>query len=130
MKKAQIIYRKVMTLRGTDLSLEWNNIGNLLRWSFDSPPPHQYTFKNIIKFRGYLREYIRDINSSQRIPIITGLITKKVSIVTHLSALNTSVRFISMQMMCGYLAPDIVKIMLNEMGHSIVLLSEKQCKKD
>jgi len=122
--------RKVKTLRGSDLCLEWNNVASILRWRTVELPPYQYTLKNLILFRGYLREFCRDtykaIDCEDLVP---RLVTKRVNIVTHAHALNTSIRFISKNSTYGYLTTETVKIMLNRIADSIIVLSESTLQK-
>jgi|TARA_Y100000034_G_scaffold103667_1_gene129483 hypothetical protein len=125
--------RQVRTAAGI-IVLQWNGNSSLLRW-FAQSDYHVIALKNLIKFRGYLREYYRDtqrmIRTTKRKAITTNknLFGTTLNIITHVDDLNSRIRFISRHGNTvaphGYLTFKVVKKILSSLGRSIITLSEE-----
>lgn len=134
MARQMEMVRQVKTAEGL-IVLQWNKNSSLIRW-FAQSFIHTIELKNLIKFRGYLREYCRDIQYAIRTigmkPLVASdaqLFGTRLNIITYLDDLNSSVRFISNNGngvdLHGYLTLKTVKRTLNGLARSIITLSEE-----
>ena len=133
--------RQIPTHSGV-IILQWNKNSTLLKVWFTESFIQTIDLKNLIKLRGYLREYSRDTremvrNTGMKTLVITDeriFGHTRLSLVTHPDEIKATIRFIagvSGSSIHGYLTMGTVQRLLKMIGQSIILLSEehylKQC---
>jgi len=130
-----VIHRQVRIFGGI-LVLQWNNKSSLLKWFCHGQTSHnKVSLKNLIKFRGFLREYCRDV---RKLVCDTGtpalvpdekLFGTKMNIITHVDDLYARIRFVTKNGNGvgdnGYLTLQESEDSLRKMARSINLLFEE-----
>jgi len=126
------IMRQVRTEKGV-IVLQWSKKSSLLDW-YGQMYFHTIKLKNLIKFRGILREYCRYMQQMARDTGRKAYVDSasignrsRITIVAHMDSVDASIRFMRGDTITqhGLLTLKEVKNTLTRLGHIIVRLSKE-----
>lgn len=116
--------RQVRTFNGI-LFLQWSNNSHFLKLFFGNSFVHNISLKNLIKFRGYLREYCCDVKQMDRKSIDFLYNGTKIIVIPHINDLYSTIKFIGPIARDGYYNLEAIERTSSCIGRSINLLFEE-----